>query len=266
MKSNLHSHTVFCDGKHSHEQMLLSAIEKGFDSFGFSGHGKTDFDDRYCMQDTEGYIRETLRVKEKYKDKIDVFVGIEEDMLQYSDRSRFDYIIGSCHYYEIDGVRHDVDGSYEQTQKALEAVGGDVCRLAQNYFERFCGYILKRKPDVVGHFDLLTKYDEKYEPLFMGNKQYEAMAEKYLLYAMKSGCIFEVNTGAISRGYRNTPYPSQPLLYTLYKNGGRVIVNSDCHSADGVDCAFESAFSLLREIGFKHTYVFNGKEFVKNEI
>ncbi len=266
MKSNLHTHTLFCDGKDSHEETVLSAIGKGFDSIGFSGHGYTSFDLRYCMQDTQGYIKETLRVRDKYKDRIKVYLGIEEDMLEPCDRGRFDYIIGSCHYYEINGEKYDVDGCYEDTKKALTAVGGDACKLAENYYSRFCDYIMARKPDIVGHFDLPTKLDEKYEAVFTGNKQYEALAEKYLLYALKSGCVFEVNTGAISRGYRKTPYPSEKLLYTLYKNGGRIVVNSDCHSASGVDCAFDETFAFLQDIGFKHTYMLDGKEFVKVDI
>lgn len=266
MKSNLHTHTIFCDGKSTHEETVLSAIEKGFDSIGFSGHGYTDFDHSYCMTDTQGYIEETLRVKEKYKDRIKVYLGIEEDMLALSDRNRYDYIIGSCHYYEIDGVKHDVDGSYEQTLCALGAVGNDVIKLAENYYNRFCEYILSRKPDIVGHFDLLTKFDEKNEALFLGNKQYETLAEKYLLYAMKSDCIFEVNTGAISRGCRATPYPSEGLLYTLYKNGGKVTVTSDCHSAENIECAFDETFALLKDIGFKCTYMFDGEKFIEEMI
>ena len=36
MKINLHSHTTFCDGKNSAEEMVVSAIDHGFDVFGFS--------------------------------------------------------------------------------------------------------------------------------------------------------------------------------------------------------------------------------------
>ena len=49
MKINLHSHTTFCDGKNSAEEMVVSAIDHGFDVFGFSGHSYTPFDESYCM-------------------------------------------------------------------------------------------------------------------------------------------------------------------------------------------------------------------------
>ncbi|MBP3580029.1 MAG: histidinol-phosphatase HisJ family protein [Clostridia bacterium] len=263
MKSNFHTHSTFCDGKNTIEEVVLCAIDAGFDSLGFSGHGYTDFDNRYCMQNTEGYINEVKRVKEKYKDKIQIYLGVEEDMCGFVDRSRFDYILGACHYYAIDGKYYDVDGSYEHTLEALKAVSNDVIKLADNYYRRFCDYILSRKPDIVAHFDLLTKFDEKYDSIFSHNKDYHALAKNYLLYAMKSNCIFEVNTGAISRGYRKTPYPSSELLYTLYKNDGKIIVNSDCHAAENLESSFDEAIPMLKDIGFKYTYVLYDGKFTK---
>ena len=38
IKSNFHTHTYFCDGKDSPEEMVLSAIERGFTTLGFSIH------------------------------------------------------------------------------------------------------------------------------------------------------------------------------------------------------------------------------------
>ncbi len=39
MIANFHTHTVFCDGRNTPEEVVLSAIEKGFSAIGFSGHG-----------------------------------------------------------------------------------------------------------------------------------------------------------------------------------------------------------------------------------
>ena len=62
MLTNFHTHTVFCDGKNTPEEMVLSAIEKGFTALGFSGHGLTSFDPGYCLRDTAGYRAEILRL------------------------------------------------------------------------------------------------------------------------------------------------------------------------------------------------------------
>ena len=48
-KINLHSHTTYCDGNNTAEEMVLAAIQSGFDVFGFSGHSYLDFDDSWCM-------------------------------------------------------------------------------------------------------------------------------------------------------------------------------------------------------------------------
>ena len=63
MISNFHTHTVLCDGKSSPEEVVLSAIEKGFSSLGFSGHAPTDFDQSYCLKDLDAYIAEISALK-----------------------------------------------------------------------------------------------------------------------------------------------------------------------------------------------------------
>ena len=44
MLTNYHTHTNFSDGNNTAEEVVLSAIEKGFNAIGFSDHGYTDFD------------------------------------------------------------------------------------------------------------------------------------------------------------------------------------------------------------------------------
>ena len=83
--------------------MALAAIEKGFHTLGFSGHGYTDFDLSYCMKDADAYIAEVKRVKEKYKDKIKITLGVEEDIFSPVNRADYEYIIGSSHYFTING-------------------------------------------------------------------------------------------------------------------------------------------------------------------
>ena len=67
MIANFHTHTSFCDGKNTPEEIIKAAINKGFSAIGFSGHGYTDFDLRYCMKNTDEYIKEITQLKEKYK-------------------------------------------------------------------------------------------------------------------------------------------------------------------------------------------------------
>ena len=66
---------------------------------------------------------------------------------------------------------------------------------------------------------------------------------------MMNGKIFEINTGAISRGHRTTPYPSEEILEFLGKHGAKAIIGSDSHSADTLDCAFLQAEELAKKYG-----------------
>ncbi len=125
MLTNFHTHTTFCDGKATAEDMVLSALETGFCSLGFSGHGYTPYDPRYCMKDTEGYIAEVKRLKEKYKNDIEIYLGIEEDSRSPQCRRDFDYVIGSCHYCESGGILTPIDSSYAYFMTGLNAYGGN---------------------------------------------------------------------------------------------------------------------------------------------
>ncbi len=254
MLTNFHTHTTFCDGQNTPEEMVLAAIEKGFSALGFSGHGYTTFDTSYCMTDTDAYCREINRLQTLYADKIDILLGVEEDAHSLVEDARFEYRVGSSHYVLKNGTYYALDLSHEGLLNALAAYGGDTHAFATDYYEQFCAYIHARKPEIIGHFDLLTKYEENGEPLFLNDEDYHRIAERYIADAARSECLFEVNTGAISRGHRTTPYPHERLLHTLYKNGGKVILSSDSHRADTLDTGFDEAIVLLKACGFTHRY------------
>lgn len=266
MIANFHTHTVFCDGKNTPEEVVLSAIDKGFSAIGFSAHGYTDFDLRYCIKDTCGYIAEINRLKEKYKKRIQVYLGIEEDAFSPVDRSKFDYIIGSSHYFHVNNQYYPIDSNYDYFKRCLTVFDYDIIRLSETYYRAFCNYINFRKPDIIGHFDLITKFDELDSSLFLHNAEYKRIAEKYITAAAESGSIFEINTGAVARGLRTTVYPDENLLYILKKYNARLILSSDSHHIDTLDFGFDEAKKYLRDIGFSHLFTIYNGEFVKYDI
>ena len=261
--ANYHTHTTFCDGKNTPREILLAAIEKGLSSIGFSGHGYTDFDLRYCMKDTVGYIAEINRLKTEFAGKIEIYLGVEEDAFCYVNRSDFDYIIGSSHYFCVDGKYYPIDSNYEYFKKCLELFGYDIMAMTHAYYGAFCEYIAKRKPDIIGHFDLITKFDELDKSLFLESREYNEAAEKYLSLAIDSGCLFELNTGAISRGYHSSAYPAENLLYILKSKGAGLVLSSDSHSTETLDFGFGEARKYLKDIGFDGVYLMRGGRFVK---
>ena len=72
MICDLHTHTAYCDGDNTPEEMLLSAIEKGFNTYGFSSHSHLSYDESWNMSHAEQkkYVAEVLSLREKYKGKI----------------------------------------------------------------------------------------------------------------------------------------------------------------------------------------------------
>jgi len=263
MLANYHTHTTFCDGKFSIEENILSAIEQGLSAIGFSGHGYGKHC-TYGMKNTSEYIAEIKRLREIYKDKIQIYVGVEEDSDHILNRSDYEYIIGSCHFIKPNQNYYPIDSSIDTFNKCVEVFNGDTLALAEHYYQRFVSYIIKRKPDLIGHFDLITKFDEKHTDYYLTNEKYWKIAEKYTLEALKCQSIFEVNTGMISRGYRTSPCPHDRLLHLIKKNGGNVCLSADAHEIKNLCGHFEETKKLLKDIGFQYAYVLYDNEWKKD--
>ena len=72
MLTNYHSHSTFCDGKSTMEEMVISAVECGFTHWGVSSHAPFPISNDFALkeEDIPAYKREFLRLKDKYADKI----------------------------------------------------------------------------------------------------------------------------------------------------------------------------------------------------
>ena len=256
---NLHTHSKYCDGKDTPEQMILAAIEKGFESIGFSGHSYTDFDAVSSMspEDTEKYKREVRSLAEKYKDKIKVFLGIEYDYYSELDTSDYDYVIGSVHCLKFGENEYiGVDSSKEITQKMIvDHFGGDGLAFAKAYYDLLADLPNRANADIIGHIDLITKFHGSVAFFDEESKQYLEIVEETLKKLQGKIPYFEVNTGAIARGYRTTPYPSPEIVQLLKKYGFKPVINSDCHNKDNLDVGYDLAVKLLAENGFNEFYV-----------
>ena len=56
---------------------------------------------------------------------------------------------------------------------------------------------------------------------------------------LKTGKPFEVNTGAISRGYRTAPYPAKEIRDYIRAHGGKLILSSDSHAKETIAYRFK---------------------------
>lgn len=252
--SNAHTHTVFCDGKNSVEEMALAAIERGFISLGFSIHGWTPYETvPVTLEKEEKYRTEVRRIAEKYADRIEILCGAERDALYERDFSAYEYIIDSTHSILRDGVYLCVDESEEVfLDNVRQHFGGDFYAYCRAYFEHEAQVCARSRAAFIGHIDLVCKYNE-------ANRYFDESDPRYLRPAIEAaeaavcrGIPIEMNTGAIGRGYRSVPYPNPAILRRIREMGGEILINSDAHAIENLDTGFDLCAELARECGFDY--------------
>ena len=265
-KQCLHTHSVFCDGKDTLEEMVLTAIEKGFDSIGFSGHSYMDIYADYSMNDEKAaaYKSEIKRLQQVYGDTIKIFCGLEKDNYTKVSTEGYDYLIGSVHCMQCGDTLVFIDWTIDRALDAIRNVfGGDGIAYAKAYYEAVAELPKFGSFDILGHMDLVTKFIEREPDMFdTTDPEYRAAAVRAAEALVGKVKFFEINTGAISRGYRSTPYPDAFILKEMKRLGFGAVISSDCHDRNFLDCGYEEAKKLLREAGFTEHYVLKEDGFV----
>ena len=249
---DFHTHTTYCDGKNSPEEMIQEAISRGMKKLGFSGHSYTPFDKAPCMspKGTEDYRNEIASLREKYSGQIEILCGIEQDYYSSIPAEGYDYVIGSVHYVDCNGECLHVDNTHEMFSRLVSACGGAYYAV-ERYYSLVADVVNRTGANIIGHFNLITK-------LNAGNRYFDEEDERYITASnnaldtlLETGAIFEINTGAISRGYTQFAYPSMRLLKRIAEHGGRVILSSDAHDKKNLMYKFPEYEELARSLGLE---------------
>lgn len=257
-RQSLHTHTCYCDGKDKPEEMILEAIRQGFDTIGFSGHSPMYFAPSIGMsvEGMEQYKKEICELREKYREQIRVLCGLEFEMYSDCQTDGFDYVIGSCHYLkigdEIVGIDRDAQTVSNVINKYFQ---GDGIKYARAYYEELSHLHEYGNFDIVGHFDLLTKHCEKCNFFDTDSKEYRKAALESLHEVARHFQVFEVNTGAIARGYRTTPYPAPFILKEMRALNCSVVLTSDCHDKRFLSSGYKRSLELIRACGYQEILV-----------
>ena len=115
----------------------------------------------------------------------------------------------------------------------------DWYAFSEAYYELVSQIVDVTNCDIIGHFDLLTKFMEQ-DPWFdVQNPRYIHAWQQAADILLQKGKPFEVNTGAISRGYRTDAYPSREIRRYLLEHGGKLILSSDAHRKEHIEYGFE---------------------------
>lgn len=253
--SNLHTHTSYCDGKNTPREMVQAALNKGFRSLGFSGHSFTPHDTGYCMseQGTQRYKQEVRELQEAFAQHIDLFLGLENDFSAPQPDDGYDFIIGAVHYLRTPEGFFAVDESEEKLRTCINTqFGGDWLAAVRTYYHTVADMLQSgMRMDILAHFDLIEKFNAGGRLFDSESPLYRRLALEALEAAIERGIIVEVNTGAITRGYTQNPYPARFLLERLQETNTPVTLSADAHAAEHLNAHFDTAAALLRDVGFR---------------
>ena len=260
-KQNLHTHTTYCDGKDTPEEVVKKAIEQGFNSIGFSGHAPMSYSPFNYKFTLEQYVAEINRLKKEYKEKLDIYCGLEFDAYCGVDLSPYDYTLIALHYLKVGEKYIGFDRSAECVEDIIKTeFGGKGIEFAKEYYRELASVRQFGKFDIVAHFDLVSKNIELSNLFDISSKEYRNSALEALHAFREDFEIFEINTGAIARKYRTSPYPERFILEEMKRLNCKIVITTDCHDATQLDLGVKDAKEYAKSCGFKEQVVFiNGK-------
>jgi histidinol-phosphatase (PHP family) len=242
--------------------VIERAIALGFTHYGLSEHCPRDerehlFPDEADLtpidlsQMFHGYFAEARALQDEYAGRIALLVGFETERLpqgsyvarmqQLRTELRADYIVGSVH--DLDG--YFVDYKPEVTAEIAERCGG-VEAMQLRYFDALIELITALKPEVVGHLDLIRKFDGP-NPHF--SERVYARIDDALEAARATGAVLDVNCGALRRGL-SPVYPLPRILKRAQHIGVGVTLGDDSHGIDSVGGLLDASLHAIADAGY----------------
>lgn len=262
IKFDLHTHHYRCGHAiGSIEDYIKQAIDYGMNYIGISDHSPyfySDEDQLYptiAMSKSEfpHYVSEVMALKEKYKDKIHVLLGVESDffpehMELYRDTYApypFDYIIGSVHY--VKGVNIFQKGRWDGlTAKQKVEVKDEYYHLIQQSAKSNLFQIL-------GHIDAMKGFYPDFSNIETD------IIEKTLEIIGHEDVAIEINTSGKTKDCGGW-YPSDDILERALFYKVPVTFGSDSHVPERLCDEFDLVRKKLKEIGYNEWVYFIQKQ------
>lgn len=261
MKFDLHTHHRRCGhAKGEIREYIRASLDAGLDMIGITDHSPYFASDedhahpRIAMAKSEFplYVAELMRLKEEYRDKIDVLIGVESDFFpEHIDLYRgiydaypFDYIIGSVHHSGGDRIfnRNRFDGLSEQ----------QLLSEKETYYDLILQSARSGLFQVIGHMDAFKVFFPRFSEIETSS------IDRALAGIAEEGIAIEVNTSG--KKFTESWYPSEEILERAHYFGVDVTFGSDAHDPGAVGKDLEEVRERLREIGFKKWVYFKKKQ------
>ena len=246
------------DSEQDIEELVQKCIEKGLKEIAITDHLERDIlgmEDKFYL-DMPRYTSRVLELKEKYKSKIAIKLGVEigvqthtksffdEELPKYP----FDFIICSAH--AIDRIDLYFCKLQEgRTKDEVQDIYFDNILKLVNMYDDF---------SVFGHIDYVTRYGG---PKFRGlnyDRQHDIIDEILRILIKKNKGI-EINTSGYRYG-EDRFYPIKEIVKRYFELGGEIItIGSDAHKYQDITMEFQKAYDFLKEIGVKYITTFDGR-------
>lgn len=267
--ANYHTHSVFCDGKATLEEVAKSAFDCGIKYLGFSSHSAYPATTG-CEMHPEDFLKYKTTIEElkkQYSSKMEIFFGFEADYLpplswpDYGYYRNFnpDYLIGSVHFVWNHDVPQNgtmtVDDETEKVKNGLENIFfGDGKKMVQTYFDHQRQMLKSCDFDIIGHIDLIRKRNAALKFFSETDSWYKKELLATAKEISKAGVVVEINTGGMSRGAIDSPYPSLEFLKILKKLDVPIVFSSDAHSSEHLVFGFDIATDLAKKAGYSERF------------
>jgi len=244
MKANYHTHTKRCNHASGEiEEYVLAAIDAGLKTLGFSDHTPYVFDvdgyySRFRMRERElpEYVADVNSLKEKYKDKIKIFCGVEieyypeyfAETLRFLRENGVEYMILGQHF-----VDDEINNPYVYFDFADE-----------DYLRRYCDQCIEALK--TGLFTYLAHPDVA---RFKGEDSvYEKHMRRLCKAAKEMNIPLEINLLGVQDG---RDYPRELFWEIAAQEGCSAIFGFDAHRPDALldTAAIEKAKSLYVKEG-----------------
>jgi histidinol-phosphatase (PHP family) len=206
---------------------------------------------------SQGYLNEILEIKEIFKGRVRVKIGIEvgqphlslKESQKFLKRIPYDYVIGSIHRVP--------PGIYAKNFDYSKYKIGDILELYLNEIKKM---LAVADFDCLGHMDLIKRYGFNFynERITLCNKK--DLLEEVLKLIISKNKGIEINTSGL-RGVTKESMPGIDVLRLYKKLGGEILtLGSDSHNASDVGTGILDGIELAKEAGFKYITIFNTRE------
>ena len=297
---NLHTHSIYSDGKSQPREIVEEAVRQGLTTLGFSEHSPLPFDNNFSVKEADmpRYVAEIDQLKTEFKDKIDIYCGLEADYLTgvsepfavTKEKYHLDYLIGGVHLVVNPALRQAqgpeetkvvepvetptqtinpdeiwfIDGpKWEVYDEGLQKFfDGDIRRAVRRFFEQSNEMIENEPFDIIAHFDKIKMHNrDRY--FHEDEPWYRKLALETLDLIREKGLVMEINTRGIYKKRYNGFYPSPWLMEEACKMGVPAIISADAHHFSEITLEFSAAEEALKKAGYRSVANFKDGRWVE---